>query len=122
MSCSIERNDVPAADIEKTLRIQESVGGRLGALLVRTGAISEDLLMRRLAEQQGALYLRSTEDLPDSLDVYQFMSESPIKLDWFLDNAVLMWRQEEACSSAWPATSRTTRYSRPWSTSIPASR
>ena len=91
----VERNDVPAADIEKTLRIQQSVGGRLGALLVRTGAISEDLLMRRLAEQQGALYLRSTEELPDSLDVYQFMSESPIKLDWFLDNAVLMWRQEE---------------------------
>ena len=91
----IERNDVPAADIEKTLRIQESVGGRLGALLVRTGAISEDLLMRRLAEQQGARYLRGAGELPDSLDVYQFMSESPIKLDWFLDNVVLIWRQEE---------------------------
>ena len=92
----VERNDVSAADLEKTLRIQESVGGRLGALLVRTGAISEDLLMRRLAEQQGALYLRGAEELPDSLDVYQFMCESPIKLDWFLDNAVLMWRREEA--------------------------
>ncbi len=91
----VERNDVSAADIEKTLRIQESVGGRLGALLVRTGAISEDLLLRRLAEQQGARYLRGADELPDSLDVYQFMSESPIKLDWFLDNAVLMWRQGE---------------------------
>jgi len=89
----VERNDVQPADIEKTLRIQESVGGKLGALLVRTGAISEDLLMRRLAEQQRARYLRSAEELPDSLDVYQFLSESPIKLDWFLDHSVLMWQQ-----------------------------
>ena len=91
----VERNDVSAADIEKTLRIQASVGGRLGALLVRTGAISEDLLMRRLAEQQGARYLRGADELPDSLEVYQFLSESSIKLDWFLDNAVLIWRREE---------------------------
>ena len=91
----VECGDVSAADIEKTLRIQETVGGRLGALLVRTGAISEDLLMRRLAEQQGALYLRGAEELPDSLEVYQFISESPIKLDWFVDNAVLIWRHGE---------------------------
>ena len=92
----IERNDVQQVDIDKALQIQRSVGGRLGALLVRTGAISEDLLLKRLAEQQGAVHLRSAEELPDSLDVYQFMSESPIKLDWFLDHAVLMWKQEEA--------------------------
>ena len=92
----VERNDVQQADIDKALQIQRSVGGRLGALLVRTGAISEDLLLDRLAEQQGAIYLRSTEDLPDTLEVYQFLSESPIKLDWFLDHAVLMWRREDA--------------------------
>ena len=79
----VARNDVQPADIEKTLQIQKSVGGKLGALLVRTGAISEDLLLQRLAEQQRAVYLRNAEDLPDSLDVYQFVSESPIKLEWF---------------------------------------
>ena len=89
----LERNDVQQADLDKALQIQRSVGGGLGPLLVRTGAISEDLLLQRLAEQQGAAYLRNAEDLPDSLDVYQFVSESPIKLDWFLDNSVLMWRQ-----------------------------
>ena len=77
----VARNDVQPADIEKTLQIQKSVGGKLGALLVRTGAISEDLLLQRLAEQQRAVYLRNAEDLPDSLDVYQFISESPIKLE-----------------------------------------
>ena len=92
----VERNDVQQADIDKALQIQRTVGGRLGPLLVRTGAISEDLLLRRLAEQQGARYLRSADELPDSLDVYQFMAESPIKLDWFLDHAVLMWKRDEA--------------------------
>ena len=89
----LARNDIQRADLEKALRIQKSVGGRLGPLLVRTGAISEDLLLQRLAEQHGAVHLRNAEDLPDSLDVYRFMSESPIRLEWLLDNAVLMWRQ-----------------------------
>ena len=92
----VERDDVQQADIDKAIQIQRTVGGRLGPLLVRTGAISEDLLLRRLAEQWGARYLRSADELPDSLDVYQFMAESPIKLDWFLDHAILMWEQDEA--------------------------
>ena len=90
----VERNDVQQADLDKALRIQRSVGGRLDALLLRTGTVSEDLLLQRLAELQGATYLRSAEDLPDSLDVYQFVSESPIKREWFLDNGVLMWRRD----------------------------
>ena len=90
----VERNDVRPADMDKALQIQRSVGGRLGPLLVRTGAISEDLLLRRLAEQQGAAYLQDSEDLPDSLDVYRFLSESPIKLEWFIDHAVVMWSRD----------------------------
>ena len=97
----VARNDVQPADMERALEIQKSVGGRLGALLVRTGAISEDLLLERLAEQQGAVHLRSAGDLPDSLDVYQFISHSPIRLEWFLDHAVLMWsRNGELCCLA----------------------
>ena len=38
-------------------------------------------------------YLRRSEDLPDSLQVYHFMCESPIKLEWFLDRAALLWRE-----------------------------
>ena len=91
----VERNAVQRADIDRALQIQRTVGGRLGSLLVRTGAISEDMLLRTLAEQIGALYLADAEDLPDTLDMYRFMSASPIQLTWFLDNAVLMWQQDE---------------------------
>ena len=97
----VARNDIQPADLERARHIQRSVGGRLGALLVRTGAISEDLLLERVAEQHGAVFLRNAEDLPDSLEVYHFVSESPIKLEWFLDNAVLMWsRDGELCCIA----------------------
>ena len=91
----VERNAVQQADIDRALQIQRTVGGRLGSLLVRTGAISEEAMLRTLAEQIGALYLADAEDLPDKMDMYRFMSESSIKLEWFLDNAVLMWRQSE---------------------------
>ncbi len=91
----VERNFVQQADIDRALQIQRTVGGRLGALLVRTGAISEDALLRTLAEQIGLLYLADTDDLPDAMDMYRFMSTSPIKLEWFLDNAVLMWQQDD---------------------------
>ena len=91
----VARNAVQQSDVDRALQIQPTVGGRLGALLVRTGAISEDALLRTLAEQIGALYLTDAEDLPDTLDMYRFMSASPIKLEWFLDNAVLMWEQDE---------------------------
>ena len=90
----VERRAVQQADIDRALQIQRTVGGRLGALLVRTGAISEDALLRTLAEQIGALYLDDAEDLPDTLDMYRFMSASPIKLEWYLDNAVLMWDRD----------------------------
>ena len=91
----VARNDVQPSDIEKALQIQKSVGGRLGPLLVRTGAVSEDVLLLRLADLLDAVYLRNADDLPDSLEMYQFLSESPVKLEWFLDNAVLMWSRED---------------------------
>ena len=90
----VERNDAQQADVDRAREIQKSVGGRLGPLLVRTGVISEDLLLRTLAEQTGLTYLHDGDALPDSLEVYRFVSESPIKLDWFLDNAVLMWERD----------------------------
>ena len=97
----IERNYVQPQDVDKAMQIQESVGGRLGNLLVRIGALSEDLLLTTMAEQLGIVYLRNSEELPDSLRVFQFMVASPIKLSWFLDHAVLLWDEgEQVCCLA----------------------
>ena len=92
----VARNQVDPADVERAVKIQQQVGGRLGALLVRVGAISEDLLLKTLEERLDAVYLRNAEELPDSLHVYQFMVASLIKLDWLLDRAVLLWRADDS--------------------------
>ena len=91
----LERNAVQPADLEKAQQIQRSVGGRLGAILVANGAVSEDVVLRALADQLGAVYLLNDDELPKDMDVYRFMAESPIRLAWFLDNAALLWRQDD---------------------------
>ena len=81
-------------DLEKGIQIQESVGGRLGSVLLRIGAISEDLLLETLSEQLSLPYLKDLETLPDTLSMYQFMVDSPIKTDWFIDQKVILWRAD----------------------------
>ncbi len=97
----LERKAVVQADLEKAQHIQATAGGNLGALLVGIGALSEDVLLQTISEQLGVVYLRRGDELPENLAVYRFMAESPIKLDWFLDNAVLLWRRgDELCCIA----------------------
>ena len=45
------RQLVSAADLERALSLQPRVRGRLGSVLVRTGALSEDNLLEVLSEQ-----------------------------------------------------------------------
>ena len=91
----VERGAVSAEDLAKAQQIQQSAGGNLGALLVGIGAVSEDVLLQTQSEQLGVVYLRDTDDLPDNLTVYRFMVDSPVKLDWLLDNHVLLWREDD---------------------------
>ena len=90
----LKQDDVCQADLDKALQIQRSIGGRLDAVLLRTGTISEDHLLQRVAEIRGADYLQTTDQLPEKREVCQFIVESSIKEDWFLDNHVLMWRRD----------------------------
>ena len=91
----VERGAVAAEDLAKARQIQQSAGGNLGALLVGIGAVSEDVLLQTLSEQLGVVYLRHVDELPENLDVYRFMANSPVKLEWFLDNHALLWRDDD---------------------------
>ena len=91
----VHKGLVQAEDLERAVQVQQAAGGRLWPLLVRIGAISEDLLLQTLSERLGVPYLRHSEELPDSLQVYHFMAESPIRLEWFIDQAALLWREGE---------------------------
>ncbi len=88
----VERNAIQQADVDRALYIQRTAGGKLGALLLRTGAISEDVLLETLSHQLGATYLRDDDELPENLDVYRCMADSEIKLEWFLDHATVVWQ------------------------------
>ena len=90
----LETGAVSADDLAKAEQIQQAAGGDLGALLVGIGALSEDALLQARADQLGIVYLRSPDELPDHLAVFQFMAESHIQTDWLLDNQVLLWRDD----------------------------
>ena len=91
----VEQGAVAAADLERARQIERNAGGNLGALLVGIGGISEDALLRLVSEHLGVVYLRGDHALPDPQAVYRCMAKCGIKLDWLLDNEVVLWREGE---------------------------
>lgn len=82
-------------DLDKALSLQERLGGRLGAILIRVGAISEDNLLPVLSEQLG-MPLLGGEELPrDAQDFERVIESSGMAVDWWLDQEVLAWEYAE---------------------------
>ncbi len=92
----LERGCLNETDLEKALEIQRNVGGRLGAVLTRTGSISEDNLLEALSDQLGFSLLGADIPLPDDLACYDFMYRSEIQFDWFLEQQVILWPLDES--------------------------
>ncbi len=85
-----ERGLIHDADLRKALQLQANSNDRIGTLLVRSGAISEDALLPVLSEQLGMTRLQGN-DLPDHAVVFDFVQTSDIQLDWFIDHKVALW-------------------------------
>ncbi len=49
----IAKGAIGREDLERALEVQRQAGGRLGSILVRMGAVSEDAVLRSLSEQLG---------------------------------------------------------------------
>ena len=86
----LERGLIQETDLRKALQLQTSSKDRLGVLLVRSGAISEDSLLPVLSEQLGMARLQGNE-LPEHAVVFEFAQHSQIQLDWFIDHKVAIW-------------------------------
>ena len=41
--------------------------------------------------EQSGLQLLSVEDMPVAGDAYVFMARLPVRLDWLLDNNIVLW-------------------------------
>ncbi len=81
-------------DVQRALGLQQQAGGRLGSIFVRMGALSEDALLGVLCEHLG-LPLMADTDMPAPATVYAFMAALPLRLDWLLDNNVLLWDESD---------------------------
>ncbi|MEO7251997.1 MAG: ATPase, T2SS/T4P/T4SS family [Arenimonas sp.] len=82
---------VGAADLERGLLLQGKIGGRLGSVLMRTGALSEDSLLQVLSRQLGLPVVGLDLQLPDEEVLRVGASLAPAGLDWLIDQQALVW-------------------------------
>ncbi len=87
----IQRGLASDDDIQRALDLQQKIGGRLGAILIRIGALSEDALLKALSEQL-EMPLLGADQLPqDYRGLSEWLAEAGIQPDWWLDQEVLAW-------------------------------
>ncbi|HEY1034257.1 MAG TPA: ATPase, T2SS/T4P/T4SS family [Pseudoxanthomonas sp.] len=87
----VDRQLVGAGDVQKALAFQSQFGGRIGSVLVRLGALSEDSLLPVLCEQLGIRQLEGSEWPAGGGSVRAVLERADCSIDWWLDNGVVVW-------------------------------
>src|SRR3546814_14263672 len=87
-------------DSAKALAFQQQYGGRIGSILVRLGALSEESLLPVLSEQLGIDLLASGEWPEEAVAIGAAIEPSGLPLDWWLDNGIVAWRAGASRSEA----------------------
>jgi len=87
----VQRGLIQEADRDRALSVQQQIGGRLGAILIRIGAIGEDGLLPVLSEQL-RMPILSADELPDDIRALaRWLDGTGIARDWWLDQGVVAW-------------------------------
>jgi general secretion pathway protein E len=90
-SLLIERRLLSEGDLARALSFQQMYGGRLGAILIRLGAISEDYVLECLSTQL-ALPIITQDTLPQDPQVYvTAVRRFGIDAEWWFDQSALVW-------------------------------
>ena len=89
----VTRGFVTEEDVTNALRVQASVGGRIGALLMRAGAISEDILLECLASQLDMPVLGRDMKEPVITDILSFIELHDLNEEWLLDQQLVIWQE-----------------------------
>lgn len=90
----LEAGLLGAADLERGLALQEKIGGRLGSVLMRIGAVSEDNLLQVLSRQLGLPVMGAEVPAPDEDMLRLTAAQAATGIDWLLDQQVLVWPGE----------------------------
>jgi general secretion pathway protein E len=85
---------VGAPDLERGLALQQKLGGRIGSVLMRIGAVSEDNLLQVLSRQLGLPVMGADVPAPDEDMARLTALQAPAGIDWLLDQQVLVWPGE----------------------------
>ncbi|MDQ2702915.1 MAG: Flp pilus assembly complex ATPase component TadA [Pseudomonadota bacterium] len=91
----VEHQLVTQADVAKALAFQQQFGGRIGSILVRLGALSEESLLPLLAQQLGIPMLAGPEWPEDANAIGAAVAASGLATEWWADNGVVAWTAGE---------------------------
>lgn len=88
-------NHINEQDLQRALDFQQRFGGRLGAILIRMGAVSETILLETLSQQLD-LPVINAENLPlDVSSLLEVIEQSGIEKDWWLDQEIVAWHDSD---------------------------
>ena len=97
----LQRNAIRSTDLERALELQRSVDAKLGSLLVRIGALSEDQLLDALSGQLGVGIAGKDVELPAVGTGWKLPEGLTVGADWLQDREILIWEDLEG--QAWCA-------------------
>jgi general secretion pathway protein E len=87
----LARGAISDGDLAKALAFQDSFSSRLGAILVRLGAVAEEAVLVALSEQL-ELAVATPETMPQAPESYvEAIRVSAIDADWWFDQSALPW-------------------------------
>ena len=87
----LARGVISEDDLERGLAFQARFGGRLGAVLVRMGALSERDLLGALSDQLGLPVLDRADIPTDPAVILATIERSGQPAEWWLDQEAVVW-------------------------------
>ena len=92
----VQRQSIQPRDLEKALVVQQQLGGRLGAILVRSGSVSESNLLQALSLQLEYDLVGKEGKLPPKEDEIEKAIElTRLTVDWLLQQDAVVWVRDE---------------------------
>jgi len=82
---------ISEGDLQRGVAFQERFGGRLGGILVRIGALSENGLLSILSEQLDIPILAGSDIPQDPAPIMAAMARSGLPPEWWLDQEAVIW-------------------------------
>ena len=99
----VAEGSVRPAEVERALDMQQRIGGRIGSLLMRVGAVSEDTLLDALCRQLDLPLLGRELPAPDDAQLRAVGKATMPTAEWMLDQQVLVW---EDADGSWHCAAR----------------